>query len=82
MDELTEDKLRSLLGKLRVTPFEILRKKELIFKEAGITEETSPDEIIKLIVEHPSLLQRPIVENGEKAVLARPIEKAIDLINL
>lgn len=81
VDQLTEDELRELLRKANLSPFEILRKKEPIFKELNITEETSPDEIIKLVVENPSLLQRPIVEVGERAVLARPIEKAIELIN-
>ncbi len=81
IDELTEEKLRDLLKKANLTPFEILRKKEPIFKELNITEETASAEIIKLIVENPALLQRPIVEAGDKAVLARPIEKALELIN-
>jgi arsenate reductase len=81
IDELTEEKLRDLLKKANLSPYEILRMKEPIFKELNITEETSPDEIVKLIVENPALLQRPIVEYGNKAVLARPIEKALELIN-
>ncbi|MCA1622989.1 MAG: arsenate reductase [Acidobacteria bacterium] len=81
IDELTEEKLRDLLKKSNLTPFEILRKKEPISKELNITEETASAEIIKLIVENPALLQRPIVEYGDKAVLARPIEKALELIN-
>ncbi len=80
-DELTEEKLRDLLKKANLSPFEILRKKESIFKELNLSPETPPDEIIKLIVKNPGLLQRPIVEVGDKAVLARPIEKAIELIN-
>ena len=79
--ELTEEKLRDLLKKTNLEPFEVLRKGEKIYKELGLSPETPPDEIIKLIVSNPSLLQRPIVEVGEKAVLARPIEKAIGLIN-
>ncbi|MGC2238949.1 MAG: ArsC/Spx/MgsR family protein [Pyrinomonadaceae bacterium] len=81
IDALTEEELRELLKKANLTPFEILRKKEPLFKELNLSPETPPDEIIKLIVENPGLLQRPIVEIGEKAVLARPIEKAIELIN-
>lgn len=80
IDELTEEKLRDLLKKMNLSPFDVLRKKEPIFKELNISEKTSPDEIVKLIIEHPNLLQRPIVEVGEKAVLARPIEKALELI--
>jgi arsenate reductase (glutaredoxin) len=79
-DELTEEKLRELLKKADLMPFEVLRKGEKVYKESNISAETSPDEIIKLIVENPNLLQRPIVEIGDRAVLARPVEKAIDLI--
>ena len=80
IDELSEEKLRDLLRKMNLSPFEVLRKKEPVFKELNISEKTSPDEIVRLIIEHPNLLQRPIVEVGEKAVLARPIEKALELI--
>jgi arsenate reductase (glutaredoxin) len=77
---LTEEKLRELLKKAGLAPFEVLRKNEAIFKELNLSPETPPDEIIKTIVKNPSLLQRPIVEFGDKAVLARPLEKALDLI--
>ncbi len=80
IDALSEEELRELLKKANLTPFEVLRKKEPLFKELNLSTETPPDEIIKLIVENPGLLQRPIVEIGEKAVLARPIEKALELI--
>jgi len=69
------------LKKLGLAPFDVLRRKEPIFAELNLSPETAPDRIIKLIVEHPNLLQRPIVEFGDKAVVARPIEKAINLIN-
>lgn len=80
IDELSEEKLRDLLRKAGLSPFEVLRRKETAFKELNLSPETPPDEIIKAIVENPSLLQRPIVEVGEKAVLARPVEKALELI--
>ena len=80
IEPLSEEKLRDLLQKANLTPFEAVRKKEPIFKELGLTPETPPDEIIKAIVENPSLLQRPIVEVGERAILARPAEKALELI--
>lgn len=80
IEPLTEEKLRELLQKANLAPYAVLRRKEPIFKELNITEETSADEIIKLILENPSLLQRPIVEVGDKAVLARPIENALELI--
>jgi len=81
IDPLSEEKLRELLEKANLKAFDILRKKEPLFKELNISEDTPSDEIIKLIIKNPNLLQRPIVEVGDKAVLARPIEKAIELIN-
>ena len=80
IDPLSEEKLREILGKANLKPFAILRKKEPLFKELNITEDTPSEEVIKLIAENPNLLQRPIVEVGSRAVLARPIEKALELI--
>ncbi|MBA3786284.1 MAG: arsenate reductase [Acidobacteria bacterium] len=80
IDELTEEKLRALLKKANLSPLEVLRKKEPLFKELNISEDMPSEKIIKLIIENPSLLQRPIVEVGDRAVLARPVEKALELI--
>ncbi len=63
-----------------VSPFEILRKAEAQTKELGLNAETPAGEIIKAIVEFPALLQRPIVEVGDKAIVARPVEKALELV--
>ena len=56
----------------------MLRAKEA--KEIGITRETPASDIVKMVVANPVILQRPIVEVDEKAVIARPIEKALELI--
>ena len=80
IEPLSEDKLRALLKKANLAPFDVVRKKEPLYKELNINDDTPPDGILKLIVENPNLLQRPIVEVGDKAVLARPIEKALELI--
>ncbi|MFZ1700588.1 MAG: ArsC/Spx/MgsR family protein [Pyrinomonadaceae bacterium] len=47
---------------------------------AGITDETPNAEVIAAIVADPNLLQRPIVEVGDRAIIARPIDKALELI--
>jgi arsenate reductase len=78
---LSEEKLRALLKKANLAPSEVLRKGEKIYKELNLAEETDAEKLIKLIVQNPNLLQRPIVEVGDRAVLARPIEKALELIN-
>lgn len=80
IEPLSENKLRELLKKANLRPFEVLRTKEIEFKESGITAETPDDEVISFIVKKPSVLQRPIVEVGNKAVWARPVERALGLI--
>jgi arsenate reductase (glutaredoxin) len=66
------------MRKLDIQPFDVLRKVDASFKELNLSKETSTDEIIAAIVKYPNLLQRPIIEIGEKAILARPIEKAFE----
>ena len=69
-----------LLGKLQIPAFGLLRTKEKEFKERGFTPETPEDRIIAAIVANPGLLNRPIVVAGDRAIIARPIEKALELI--
>ena len=80
IDPMSEEKLRSLLRKANVSPFDVVRKNEVVYKDLKVSEITDEGEIIKIIVENPSLLQRPILEVSDKTVWARPIEKALDLI--
>lgn len=80
IEPLDVEQLRTLVRKLGVTAFDLLRKKEPQFKELGLTETTSDEEIIAAIVANPGLLNRPIVEVGDRAVIARPAERALELI--
>ncbi len=78
---LTKSKLTELLRKMKLKPRDLLRKSEPIYRELGLAEgEFSDDEIISLMVKHPDLMQRPIVERGEKAVLGRPTENVKELL--
>ncbi len=79
-EPLTEEKLRELLKKANLSPFEVVRKNDSFYKELKVSEVTNAGELIKIIIENPSILQRPIVEVGDEAVLARPLEKALTLI--
>lgn len=63
-------------------PFELLRKNEQAYKNLKIKEKKiSEDQILDLMIKHPDLVQRPIVEKGEKAILARPPEKVRELFS-
>ena len=62
-------------------PRELLRKNEAAYRELELgSRELSDDELIRLLVERPELLQRPIVERGQRAVLARPVERVRELL--
>jgi arsenate reductase len=66
---------------MKIAPRELLRTKEAVYRELNPEKrELTDDEIIALLVEHPELLQRPIVERGERAVLGRPVEKIKTLL--
>jgi arsenate reductase len=82
IDPLPEEKIRELLRKAGVGPADVLRRKEPIYTELGLDQrEVSDDELIGLMVEHPQLLERPIVEKGDKAVLARPPERVAEILD-
>lgn len=80
-EQFTAENLERLIGKTGLRPFDVLRKGEAGVKERGITAETPDADVIAAMVEEPSIIQRPIVEVGDRAVLARPIEKALELLN-
>jgi arsenate reductase len=81
VDPIPKTKLIELLRKMRMKPRELLRTREEIYKKLKIGErELSDGEIIDLMVEHPDLIQRPIVEKGAKAILARPPERLKDIL--
>jgi arsenate reductase len=78
---LTVAKLRELLKKMKLKPRDILRTSEAVYKELGLGKrELSDDELIALMIEHPDLIQRPIVERGNHAVLGRPVENIRELL--
>ncbi len=77
----TEADLRGLLKKLALSPRDILRKQEPLARELGIAEkEFSGDELIRLMVKHPDLIQRPMIVRGNQAVLGRPPENIEKLL--
>ena len=81
LEPLSKKKLQELIGKMKITPRDLLRKSEPIFRELGLGKgEFSDDEIISLMVKHPDLIQRPIVERGQRAVLGRPTENVKALL--
>lgn len=77
----TAEELDAILKKLKIEPQELMRKGEAIYKELKLAErELSRDEAIAVMLEHPKLIERPIVVQGRKAVLGRPPENVKELL--
>jgi len=76
----SKKELKEILKKLGIKPIDLVRKNEKIWKENYKGKDLSDDEIIKAMVENPKLIERPIVINGDKAVVARPTEKIKEIL--
>ena len=81
VDPIPKAKLVDLLRKMAIKPRALLRTSEAIYKTLKLGErELSDDAIVDLMVAHPDLIQRPIVEKGERAILARPAERLKEIL--
>lgn len=77
----TKSQLKTLLKKAGLDPRDVLRTKEEIYQELGLgKKQLSDDELLDLMVKHPDLIQRPIVEKGNHAILARPADSIKTLL--
>ncbi len=77
----TKSQLKALLKKAKLSPRDVLRTKEDIYKDLGLAKKAlSDDALIDLMIQHPDLIQRPIVEKGETALLARPVETVKNIL--
>ncbi|MEQ1729930.1 MAG: arsenate reductase family protein [Vicinamibacterales bacterium] len=80
-EPLSGAQLKVLLHKMGITARQLLRTREPIYKTLGLADrELSNEELVDLMVEHPDLIQRPIVENGTRAILARPADRLRDIL--
>ena len=72
---LNVDELKDLINKLKIKPIELVRQKESIWIENYLGKKMTNLQIIKAIAKHPILMQRPIVIDGDKAIIGREIDK-------
>jgi arsenate reductase len=81
IEPLSEAKLKELLKKMGIKASELFRKKEDIYKKLKLADREVLDaEAIELMIKHPELMQRPIVEKGARAILARPAERLKEIL--
>lgn len=77
----TRETLENLLRMLRLEPRDLMRKKETEYKELGLSDESlDADALIDAMLQHPKLMERPIVVRGAKAALGRPPESVLELL--
>ena len=69
-----------MLKKLGMTPKDVLRKNDKAYKELGLTGDEKTAELVKLMAEHPTLLQRPIGVVGDRAAVGRPVDNLLELV--
>ncbi len=79
-DVPTFDELKAIVKKLGIKPIELVRRKEKIWIENFKNTKMSDDEIIQAMISNPILIERPLVINGDKAVIARPLENASSIL--
>ena len=77
------DTLRILVKQLGLSPRDLLRKNEVLYKELGLKNEGLSDTVlIQAMSQHPKLIERPIVVYSDKAKLGRPPEAVMELFDL
>lgn len=76
----TKDELIALIGKLGIAAKDLIRKGEKDFKENFKGKELSEEQWIEAMLQYPKLIERPIVVKGDKAVIGRPLENVLGLI--
>lgn len=79
-DVPTKEELNHIIELLDIMPIDLIRKNESIWKDNYRDENLSDEAIVDVMVKHPKLIERPIVVNGDKAVIGRPPQLVLDII--
>jgi len=80
-EALTAAKIQEILDSLGMNARELMRTKESIYKELNLKDEKDEAKLIEAMLKHPKLIERPIIIQGNKAVIARPIENLEDFLS-
>jgi len=81
IDPIPKKKLLELLRKMGMPARDLVRKNEAVYKRLKLAErELSEGELVDLMVQNPDLIQRPIVEKGSRAILARPATRLEEIL--
>ena len=72
--------LERLRGRLGLAPSQWIRRGEAAFREAGLSDRSGEPELLDAMAEAPILIERPIFESGERAVVGRPPERVLEIL--
>ena len=78
---LSRDELDALRTKLGIPAREWVRSGEAAFTEAGLSPASTEDQILDAMATHPILIERPIVVRGDRALIGRPPERVLELLD-
>jgi arsenate reductase len=76
----TPEELAALVAKLRLAPRDVARRDADEYQALRLSDRTPDDELLRALALHPRILERPILVVGDRAVVARPPERVLDLI--
>lgn len=79
-DTPTKEELKSLLVMLNLKPLQLIRTNEPLFQQNFVNLTLSDEEWIDILIQHPILVERPIVVKDGNAIIARPVEKVLTLL--
>ena len=79
-DTPSYNELKNIISLLKIKPIELVRKNESVWKENFKHLDFTDNELVKVMVKYPQLIERPIVINGDKATIGRPPEKILKII--
>ncbi|MEQ1730483.1 MAG: ArsC/Spx/MgsR family protein [Vicinamibacterales bacterium] len=81
VEPIPKERLLLLLRKMGMDARALLRTREPLYRELHLaSRELSEDQVLDLMVQYPELIQRPIVERGDRAILARPAERLKEIV--
>ncbi len=80
-EPLSPNELMDLLDKLDMAAIDLVRKKESVWKEEFQDKELDEEEIVLAMIEYPQLMERPILEHGQKAAIGRPSENLLEILD-
>ncbi|MCP4205414.1 MAG: arsenate reductase (glutaredoxin) [bacterium] len=80
-EPLSEAEIRHVLALLEVGPKDVLRRRDKAFRELGLSGDEPDSILIAHMAAHPTLLQRPIGVVGDRAVIGRPVENLLSLVD-